>query len=75
MEGLGWAATGPSRARAVRAGHQVAEMLERRGPGDHRPLVRLASVIPEESLTPGPLVLAWASSPALTQRHSEVGAP
>ena len=30
-------------------------------------LAEQASVVPEKSLTPGPLVLASASSPALTQ--------
>lgn len=67
LEGSDWAAPGPSRVRGVRVGPQAVETLGRRGPGDHQALEHPASVVPENSLTPGPLVLASSSSPALTQ--------
>lgn len=64
---MDWASPGPSRVRGVRVGPQAVEMPGRRWPGDHQALEHPALVVPEKSLTPGPLVLASASSPALTQ--------
>lgn len=82
IEGSGWTAPGPFRGMVIRAEHQPAEMLGRRGSVNCQPphTPHLWSYR-KKSLVPGPIgshairTLPQASGPALTQKQGGLGAP